>query len=93
MILVYQILTGKVRIEPSRLFTLALADQGTRGHSLKIGKPAANKVVHQNFFSVRGPNLWNSLPEEVISTASTNEFKNKLDNHWKEAMFKTRVET
>ena len=93
MILVYQILTGKVRIEPSRLFTLAPADQGTRGHSLKIGKPAANKVVRQNFFSVRVVNPWNSLPEEVISAASTNEFKNKLDNHWKEEMFKTRVET
>ena len=61
--------------------------------SPKIGKPAANKVVRQNFFSVRVVNPWNSLPEEVISAASTNEFKNKLDNHWKEEMFKTRVET
>ena len=73
-------------------FSDTAADQGTRGHSLKLTKPAANKVIRQNFFSVRIVNQWNSLPEHVISSVSMNDFKNSLDNHWKEKMYKIRGE-
>ena len=93
MIMVYQIMTGKIRIDSSRLFTLAPAGQDTRGHTLKLSKPAANKVIRQKFFSVRVINHWNSLPEEVVTAPSTNAFKNKLDSHWKDKMFKIRAET
>mgnify|MGYP007024856988 CR=1 FL=1 len=92
MILVYQILTGKIRIDSTRLFTLAPADQGTRGHALKLSKPTANRVLRQNFFSVRVVNQWNSLPNDVVTASSTNVFKNKLDKHWQDKMYKIRGE-
>ena len=27
---------------------------------------------------------WNSLPDDVVCSKSTNQFKNKLDKHWKD---------
>ena len=33
-------------------------------------------------FTVRIVNLWNSLPENVISADSVNTFKNRLDKFW-----------
>ena len=33
-------------------------------------------------FTVRIVNLWNSLPENVISANTVNTFKNRLDKFW-----------
>jgi len=33
-------------------------------------------------FTVRIVNLWNSLPENVISTSTVNTYKNRLDKFW-----------
>ena len=35
-------------------------------------------------FTVRIVNLWNSLPENVISANTVNTFKNRLDKFWSE---------
>ena len=56
----------------------------SRGHNLKLYKgPTPNTDLRKNFFSVRIINIWNSLPQEVVSAPSINCFKNRLDNHWK----------
>ena len=34
------------------------------------------------FFTVRIVNLWNSLPENVVSANTVNTFKNRLDKFW-----------
>ena len=33
-------------------------------------------------FTVRIVNLWNSLPENVVSANTVNTFKNRLDKFW-----------
>ena len=33
-------------------------------------------------FTVRIVNLWNSLPENVVSASTVNTFKNRLDKCW-----------
>ena len=48
------------------------------------------RIVRQRFFAVRVINAWNNLPESIVNASSINDFKNKLDNHWSDKMFRTR---
>jgi len=54
----------------------------TRGHSLKLQKRECHSNIRQNFFSFRVVNMWNSLPEEVVTAESVNCFKGRYDR-WK----------
>ena len=92
MIMVHQLHTGKIRIDPSKFFEPAPAHANTRGHCKKLMVPTSNKASRQRFFSVRVIQAWNSLPEEVVTAGSTNSFKNILDNHWKNKMYLTRLD-
>ena len=51
----------------------------TRGHSRKIFKPRHSTDVRSRFFSLRVIDLWNSLPEEVVSAQSVQAFKRLLE--------------
>jgi len=56
-------------------------DSITRGHSLKL----ANNRYHYDlriFFAPRIVNVWNSLPEIVMSADTTDTFKRRLDKFW-----------
>ena len=77
----YKLLTGKMRVKCEQFFEVEQQDR-TRGHHLKLKKKRAGHVSILNFFSNRVVNLWNCLPKEVVEAASTNAFKNKLDQHW-----------
>ncbi len=57
-------------------------DDRTRGHSLKLFKERVNTSTRANFFSSRIIDLWNSLPEDVVTAPSVNAFKSRLDKHW-----------
>ncbi len=39
-------------------------------------------------FSQRIINWWNSLPENVISSETVNQFKGRLNTHWKNVSMK-----
>ncbi|XP_033731479.1 uncharacterized protein LOC117321118 [Pecten maximus] len=54
----------------------------TRGHSRKIYKRPFRLNKTGNFYSNRVINIWNSLPEEVISAPSINAFKSRINKHW-----------
>ena len=58
------------------MFERDTSERNLRGHSLK--------KVRGNFFSNRVVNSWNSLPNEVVTAASVNSFKNRLDKHWRQ---------
>ena len=53
----------------------------TRGHSLKLRKPRHRTYKRNAFFASRVVDPWNSLPDHVINSKSTNEFKNAYDKH------------
>ena len=57
-------------------------DTRTRGHHLKLKKLYARTQIRRNFFSIRVVDLWNSLPEAIVSSVSLNMFKNRIDKHW-----------
>ena len=66
MIMVYKMMTGKIRIKRGDLFTLN--EREYRGHSPKICKnKRASKLQRCQSFSVRTINDWNSLPSKVVN--------------------------
>ena len=78
MIETYKIMSGKLNVDYTHWFERN-PEQITRGHRLKLKVRRAKNQVRGKFFSNRVVQLWNSLPEEVVTAESTNQFKNKLD--------------
>ena len=54
----------------------------TRGHSLKLVNNRYHYDLRKFPFTPRIVNVWNSLPEIVISADTTNTFKRRLDKFW-----------
>ena len=79
MIDVFKYLTG-VYDTQHNLFHLA--HRKSRGHKMKLDKQYSRLDLRKYFFSNRVVDLWNSLPECVISATSVNAFKNRLDKYW-----------
>ena len=50
-----------------------------RGHPFKLKKQQCNYNLCQNFFTPRVINMWNKLPENVVTSPTVNTFKNKFD--------------
>ena len=65
-----------------QLFELS-TEERTRGNSLKLAKKYARLDVRKHFFSNRVIDIWNSLPDEVVTAPSINSFKMTLDKFWK----------
>ena len=70
----------------SELFCLNNSGK-TRGHSLKLEKRFSRLDVRKFFFANRVIDVWNSLPEDVVTAGSVNAFKNRLDKHWEKIAF------
>ena len=82
MIAVCQLLHGGLDLDPQDFFNTTLA-RDTRGHPWRLVKPRAVSRIRRNAFSIRVVNDWNSLPPEVVPSETVNQFKNRLDSHWK----------
>ncbi len=81
MIETYKYMHGVYEVNPCPL-TLDENPASTRGHMYKLKKIRCNKSITQKFFKHRVVNLWNKLPEEVVTAPTLNTFKNRLDRHW-----------
>ena len=80
-------MTGKVNMEKDDFFKISKLT--TRGHRFKIFKEHGTKLPRIQSFSQRIVKAWNALPPKVVSEATTNGFKNKLDDHWKNERYDT----
>ena len=56
-----------------------VTNNSIRGHSMKLKKKRFNTELRHYFFTDRIINLWNSLDEKIVSSASLNSFKNGLE--------------
>ena len=76
--------------DPLTTKTLLTIDNNTRtrNNSFKLVKPRVNYKPYQEFFTNRIISKWNRLPPYVVKATSLNSFKNRLDNHFKDIMFK-----
>ena len=78
LIMVWKIMNGLCP-HLSSLFMLPDYDR-TRGHSKKIFQPQYSTDVRARFFSVRVIPIWNSLPEEAVSSITVHAFKRHIEN-------------
>ena len=91
MIEVYKLLHGKYDGDVSNIVKLhkdSDTREETRGHRLKLFIERACTNVRKESFSLRVTRLWNDLPEVVVTAPSVN-FKNRLDRPWSTEEFST----
>ena len=91
IIQVFKIVNGLVNINAKSLF-MPTNSSRTRGHAHKFFKHHAIKRPRIDSFSQRIVNTWNSLPAYVINAPSMNQFKNRLDRHWKDIRYVTKAQ-
>ena len=82
MIETFKIMTGRYDKEVTPNLKIIDPDIPTRGHKYKLSKIRTTTTIRKNFFANRITNIWNSLPENIISASNVNTFKNRLDKHW-----------
>lgn len=80
MIEVFKTIKGLNKVNHQNFFKFS-NNTRTRGHKYKLEKNRARLEIRRNFFSNRVVNLWNKLPEHVISANTVNNFKNKYDSN------------
>jgi len=54
----------------------------TRGNDLRLKKFRVKYDLRKYSFSVRVVNIWNSLPNWIVSANTTDTFKARLDKFW-----------
>jgi hypothetical protein len=81
MIEIYKLVSGKYDKESSIDLNFR-QNSVTRGNSLKLYKEHVKYDLRKYFFKDRVVDIWNSLPESVVSANSINAFKNRLDKCW-----------
>ena len=81
MIEVYKILNNKYDDQVVPKFSRNVSER-TRGNSLKLNVERCKYNLRKFSFSVRIVNIWNSLPDSVVTAESVNMFKNGLDKYW-----------
>jgi len=79
----YKYLHGIYNINCSLFLSLSVRDSGvsTRGHSLKLQKRNYKSVLRANVLGYRIVNLWNSLPEDIVSDPTVNSLNGRFDRH------------
>ena len=78
----FKIMTGKERVDRSRLFQLSTCEYQLRGHTMKLSKQRTSLDVRKFSFSQRVVQEWNKLSQDVVEATSVNQFKNRLDKFW-----------
>ncbi len=84
----YKILTGKNDPEVCDFLQLDTQNTQTRGHNLKLQRTRPRLHLRKQSFSIRTADIWNKLPENVITAPSINSFKARLDKLWSNSPLK-----
>ena len=83
----YNILNQINRIDPNKCFIMSNY-RAARGNSLKLFKRRSRLKVRASVFSNRVVDVWNSVPDNVVTAPSLNSFKSRLNKHWHGHEFK-----
>ena len=82
MIEVFKLVNDMYYFDCTNLFTFR--DQSKRVTEKKLFKYRARLDVRKYSFSNRVVDLWNSLPDSVISAETVFTFETRLDDYWKD---------
>jgi len=77
----YKIVTGKYDIAVSPKLE-KVNSYITRGNDLRLHKRRSRYDLRKYSFTNRVVDVWNCLPNWVVSADTTNNFKTRLDKHW-----------
>ena len=81
LIVVHQIINGKMDIDMRKLFVFA-EERHSRGHQYKLKLPKiCHTEIRRNSFSHRIVLPWNNLSPQIVNSKTTDEFKRKYDKH------------
>jgi hypothetical protein len=84
LVMTYKVLHGLNMVDKNAWFTMAArAANVTRSAAdeLKIIKPFARTEKRSKFFTVRICDAWNSLPKDIRSSRTINQFKSAYRKH------------
>ncbi len=87
MIHLYSIISGVHDTYSAIQFNMSNITK-TRGNQFKMQARHTHYRLRGHFFSNRIIEVWNSLPNDVVSADSINIFKNRLDRFWFNQEFK-----
>ncbi len=79
MINTYKYATAKYNCELLEFNTTSM----TRSNGYKLAKRRCAGVKYQNFYTNSIVDTWNALPAKVVSADTVDQFKNRLDKHWR----------
>jgi ribonuclease P/MRP protein subunit RPP40 len=79
LVFCYKILHNLVDVNSNELFTLS-QNTHLRGNKFKLVKPKSVSVRDSNFFVNRVVNIWNSLPDSIVTAESVYSFKRRLNS-------------
>ena len=74
----YNIVHGYSRIVFDDFFSFIPNQFNTRGNSLRLTTPLDKTNIRKYFFSSRIIKPWNSLPDEIVTTANSKLFKSLI---------------
>jgi hypothetical protein len=78
LIFCYKLIHGHVNMHSDNFFTRSV-NTHLRGNSFKLVKPRSASVREANFFSHRVVDIWNSLPDSILTAESVSCFKRRLN--------------
>ena len=84
MIEVWKIINGSYSGE---FEWLEVKDTVTRGNTRKLQYDRKNNPHKRRALSFRVQKDWRSLPPNVVSAETINQFKSALDRHWSDLMY------
>ena len=76
----------------SNLLELMPDSSSTRNHNFKLRKKAFNSNQFKYFYTNRIVNVWNKLPASAVNAKSLNNFKNRIDHHFKHLVYETDLD-
>ena len=77
LVMCYKIVNGLLDIDSSCFFKRQLY-ASTRGNSLELAKINVASERDKNFFTNRVINIWNALPDFIVSSSSISKFKRNI---------------
>lgn len=79
LVFCYNLLHHRVETDFNKFFTLSTNTQ-LRGNKFKLVKPKFTSVRDANFFTNRVVNIWNALPDSIVTADSVSSFKHRLNS-------------
>lgn len=79
LVFCYKLIHGLVDITSAKFITLS-CNTHLRGNQFKLVKPRFTSVRDANFFVNRVINIWNCLPDSIVTAESVSCFKRRLNS-------------